>query len=75
MEVDDLQSTLGQDLGEWRSLDGVEAVSGNIVDGLLSLLHTGDVVPEGSVLVLRLGRLEPEVLGELLPVGSILVDS
>jgi hypothetical protein len=71
----DLEALLLQSLKEWRVLDSVQALSGQVVDGLLDLGHSGDVVVKGSHLLQRLGGVEPQELGELGTVSGILVNS
>jgi len=52
-------------------LDLVHGLSGEEVDGLLGFGHAFDVVFEGDVLVLRLGGLVTEELGEASTVGAV----
>ena len=70
-----LETLLLQDLEEGRVLDGVQALSGQVVDGLLVLGHTGNVVVERGHLLQRLGRVESQELGELGSVSGVLVNS
>jgi len=74
-EEEDFEALLLEDLEERRIFDGREGFTGEVVDRLLDLRHTGDVVLEGSLLVGGLGRVEPEVLGEFGSVLRVFVDT
>lgn len=71
----DLEALLLEHLEERRVLDGLERFTGKVVDGLLDLGHSSNVVLERGLLVDRLGRVESEELGELGSVGGVLVDT
>ena len=74
-EKEDLEALLLENLEERRILDGGERFTGQVVDRLLDLRHPGDVVLERGLLIGRLGRVEPEVLGELGSVLAVFVDA
>mmetsp|Transcript_18093 Transcript_18093/g.30891 ORF Transcript_18093/g.30891 Transcript_18093/m.30891 type:complete len:540 (-) Transcript_18093:58-1677(-) len=74
-EVEDLEPLLLEGLDEGRLGDGGSALAGDVVDVLLALLHPLDVVLEGDEVLATLGGVESEEVGELLPVGGVLVDS
>jgi len=71
----DLEALLLEDLQERRVLDGLERLSGEVVDRLLDLGHSGDVVLERGLLVDGLGRVESKELGDLGSVVGVLVDT
>lgn len=72
--VEHLEVAALEALDEGRRLDGLLALAGDVVDVLLALLHAGDVVLERGHLVVGLGRVEAEQLGELGAVLGVLVD-
>merc|ERR1719420_2032950 len=72
---EDLEAPLLQLLQEGGVLHGHLALSGDVVDVLLVLLHPGDVVLKRGELVPRLGGVVPKELGELVAVLAVLVDS
>jgi hypothetical protein len=71
----DLEALLLQDLQERRVLDGLKGFTGKVVDRLLDLGHSGDVVLERGLLVDGLRGVESEELGDLGSVGGVLVDT
>ena len=74
-EVEDLESLLLETLNERRLSDSGSGLTSDIVDILLSLLHSLDVVLQGDLVLTRLGGMESEEIGDLLSVGGILMDS
>ena len=52
-----------------------ERLTSDVVDGLLVLLHAGQVLCEGARLISRLGALVTQQLRKLLAVLRVLVDS
>mmetsp|Transcript_28972 Transcript_28972/g.61126 ORF Transcript_28972/g.61126 Transcript_28972/m.61126 type:complete len:729 (-) Transcript_28972:69-2255(-) len=70
-----LESALLELLQEGRVLDGHLALSRDVVDVLLVLLHAGDVVLQAGELVARLSGVVPEELGQLVAVLVVLVDT
>ena len=74
-EEEGFEALLLEDLEERRILDGREGFTSEVVDRLLDLGHTSDVVLEGGLLVGGLGGVEPEVLGEFGSVLCVFVDT
>merc|ERR1719488_407439 len=73
--VQDLVALALELLQEGRGLHGLLALTGDVVDAGLVLLHAGDVVLEGREVLARRGALVAEQLGELGAVGAVLVDT
>merc|ERR1719336_660345 len=73
--VDNLQSPLLQSLNEGGGSHHFLALSSNVVDVLLVLLHPGHVVVERADVVSTGGGEVAEIPGQLLPVGGVLVDA
>ena len=71
----DLEALLLEDLQERRVLDGLERLAGEVVNRLLDLGHSRDVVLERGLLVDGLGRVESKELGDLGSVVGVLVDT
>merc|ERR1719247_3681022 len=72
---DHLVSLLLKLFNEWSRLDGGLGFTGDVIDVLLLLFHTCNVVFEGSHLVTRLGGEVTEKLSELGAVLGVLVDT
>lgn len=70
-----LQPLAPQLLQERRRLHRLARLSRDVVDSLLALLHPGDVVFKGGLLLSRLGRVVAQEVGEPGPVGRVLVDA
>merc|ERR1711962_1865659 len=73
--VDHLQTSLLQPLHKGGCGNNFPALTSDVVDVLLGLLHPGHVVREGAEVVSAGGGVEPQVAGQLLSVGGVLVDS
>ena len=73
--VKDFESSLLDSLDEGGIGDGLSALAGDVVDLLLILLHAADVVLERRQLFSGGGRVISQQLGQLLPVGRVLVDT
>merc|ERR1712083_165402 len=60
-----------------KEFDGHDllALTSNVVDVLLVLLHPGHVVGERGEVISAGGGVEPQVASQLLPVGRVLVDA
>merc|ERR1712032_1717729 len=71
--VRDLQTLLAEGLQERRGRNCRDALTSDVVDVVLSLLHAIDVFLEGDQLIAGLGGVETEQLSNLGPVGGILV--
>ncbi len=70
-----LKATLLDTLHERRIGHLVLVLAGDEVDVLLILLHARNVVLEGRHLVTRGGSVVAQQVGNLLPVGRVLVDA
>merc|ERR1712226_1557040 len=73
--VDHLQALLLQPLHKGACGHDLLALTSNVVDVLLVLLHPGHVVGERGEVISAGGGVEPQVAGQLLPVGRVLVDA
>ena len=73
--VKDFESSLLDSLDEGGIGDGLSALAGDVVDLLLILLHAANVVLERRQLFSGGGRVISQQLGQLLPVGRVLVDT
>ena len=73
--VEDFESSLLDSLDEGRVGDGLATLAGDVVDLLLVLLHAADVVLERRRLFSGRGSVISQQLGQLLPVGRVLVDA
>merc|ERR1719474_434430 len=62
-------------LNESGSSDHFLALTSNVIDVLLVLLHPGDIISQGAEFISGSGNIIPKVSGELLPVGGVLVDT
>ena len=70
-----LKALLFELLDEGAVLHGLLALAGDVVDGLLALLHAGDVVLQAGQLIPGLGAVVPQQLGQLGPVLAVLMDA
>merc|ERR1719394_2327040 len=73
--VHDLKALLAQALQEGRGGDSRDALAGDVVDVVLSLLHAVNVLLEADQLVPGLGGVEAQQLGNLGAVGGVLMDA
>jgi hypothetical protein len=74
-EVENFISSLLKGLHEWGSSNLSSALTSDVVDIFLSFLHSSDVVLVGNLFLTRFGGVESEEIGDLLSVGSVLVDT
>merc|ERR1712216_806413 len=70
---DDLVALLLELLEEGRRLDGALGFAGDVVDARLVVGHARDVVVERRLLLAGFGGVVAEQLGDLRPVGRVLV--
>jgi len=73
--IDDLIPFLLESLNEGGRLDGLLGLTGDEVDFLLAVLHSGDVLLEGDLVLAGLGSLVSEEFGHLVTVGGVFVDT
>jgi len=73
--VKNLKTTLLETFDEGRGFDSLLALTSDVVDILLTLLHTSDVVLKGGHLISALGREETKKFSELSTVLSIFMDT
>ena len=73
--VENLVSPLLDSLNKSRVLNLLTALTSDVVDGLLSLLHLLDVLLEGDLLLTALGGAESKEISNLVSVGTVLVDT
>merc|ERR1719474_1474662 len=62
-------------LNESGSSDHFLALTSDVVDVLLVLLHPGDIISQGAEFISGSGSVISQVSGKLLPVGGVLVDT
>jgi hypothetical protein len=72
---EDLNTLLLETFKERRVLNGSARFTSDVVDVLLLLGHTGNVILEGGHLITRLGRVVTQQLSELVTVLGIFVDT
>lgn len=73
--INNFVTLLLQSFDERRRLDGLLGFSGNEVDFLLSIFHSGDVFLKGNLVFTRLGSLITEEFGHLVSVLGIFVNT
>ena len=73
--VKHLKTPLPEGLQERRRGRSCNALTCDIIDVVLALLHAVDVLLEGDALVTRLGCLVAQELGNLDTVGRVLMDT
>eukprot|EP00959_Pyramimonas_sp_CCMP1952_P094284 1972302-Pyramimonas_sp.AAC.1 len=73
--VEHLKALLLQALNEGGVLHSLAGLAGDVVDVLLALLHAGDVVLEGGLLLARLGGVVAQQVSQLGAVLGVLVDA
>mmetsp|Transcript_7064 Transcript_7064/g.6414 ORF Transcript_7064/g.6414 Transcript_7064/m.6414 type:complete len:310 (-) Transcript_7064:365-1294(-) len=74
-QVEDFITLLAESLDEGTGGHSSDALTGDVIDILLTLLHAVNILLEGHHILTRLGRLEPQQLGDLIAVGGVLVDA
>merc|ERR550514_1843511 len=73
--IQDFQPFLPQGLEEGTGGDGSNALASNVVDVVLALLHTIDILFQADLLVTRFRSVEPQELCHLGPVRGVLMDT
>merc|ERR1712238_405164 len=73
--VQDLQPLLAEGLQEGRRRHGHNALTRDVVDVILTLLHTVNILLETDLLVTRLGAVIAHQLGHLSTIRGVLMDT